>query len=83
MLITTQGNLKTLASRNDMSVTKYAQIPLSVKEISNHPYSCKYVIRDYGDYKTISKICFINGQWDLASRVDAYIYWVNPHRPIE
>lgn len=46
--------------------------------VDNSGYFCRYMLRDYGDYRTITKICFIDGKWDTASRVNEYIYWRNP-----
>jgi hypothetical protein len=43
--------------------------------IDNPFYNCRYVLRDYGDYRTISKVLYVDGAWDLASRVDEYVIW--------
>lgn len=47
-------------------------------EVNNISYGCKYIIRDYGDYRTISKVLYKDGAWDLASRVDEYVFWRDP-----
>lgn len=45
-------------------------------------YQCKYVIRDYGNYRTISKVIWKDGGWDLTQKVDEYIIWRKNFAPI-
>jgi len=46
-------------------------------------YNTKYVITDYGPYRTIAIICWRNGAWDLARKIDEYIIWRDPLAPQE
>lgn len=54
-----------------------------IHEIERIDYGCKYIIRDYKNYRTISKVIFKDGVWDLSSRIDEYVIWINPFAPQE
>jgi hypothetical protein len=41
-------------------------------------FNLKYLLKDYGDYRTISKLVYVDGKIDVTAKVDEYIYWKNP-----
>lgn len=44
-------------------------------------FNLKYLIKDYGHYRTISKVIFDNGKVDTTAKVDEYIFWESPIKP--
>jgi hypothetical protein len=50
-----------------------------ITEVLNERYDCTYLIKDYGDYKTISKIILRDGKRkEVIDKINEYVFWRAP-----
>lgn len=61
------------------SVGSYRRFTQEIVNLPNHNF--KYLLKDYGNYRTISKVILTDGKIESSKKVEEYVYWRNESQP--